>query len=170
MPKPIKIGDSVSILDENIKGTVLSVDGNEILIIDSDGFERTCQIEDLIIYDSELAIDSFMNHKLPTKTESNPKKNVSNPNVVDLHSKNSYLNKNEILKNQLAVFKTKLNLAINNRKPKITFIHGQGEGVLRKKIEQILIKNGISYGDAPYHEFGYGAMEVYITGIRKLIR
>jgi len=170
MSKKIKLGDSVSILDENIKGKVLAINGNEILIIDSDGFERTCQVKELIIYDSELAIDTFINAKLPEKKQSKQKKVVSNSNIIDLHSKNKYLNQNEILKNQLTVFKFQLNLAIRNRKPKTTFIHGEGEGILRKRIEKILAKNGITYSDAPYHEFGYGAIEVYLAGIRKIIR
>lgn len=169
MSKTIKIGDRVGILDENIKGVVQSVSGNKILIVDSDGFERTCQADELIVYDTVLAIDTFTNAKLPKKESIKQKKTVANPNIVDLHNKNSYLNKNEILKNQLSVFISHINGAIRSRKTKITFIHGEGEGVLRKRIEQMLSKNKITFSDAPYHEFGYGAIEIYLTGIQKVL-
>lgn len=170
MSKTIKTGDSVAILDENIKGKVLSVNENEILIMDSDGFERTCQVDELIVYDTALAIDTFTNAKLPEKESNKPKKAVSNPNIIDLHNKNTYLNKNEILKNQLSVFTSHINTAIRSRKAKITFIHGEGEGILRKRIEQMLSKNNITFSDAPYHEFGDGAIEIYLTGVKKVIR
>ena len=170
MSKTINIGDRVSLIDENVRGTVLSIDNNEVLIIDSDGFERLCQINELIVYDTNLALDSMRNTKLPKKTNPPRKKKVTNTNVVDLHSKNKFLNQNEILSHQLVVFKTQLNAAIRAHKPSIIFIHGEGAGILRKNIHQILTKNQISYGDGPYHEFGYGAIEVYLTGIRKLIK
>jgi len=168
MSQTIKIGTRVSLLDENIKGTISSINGNEIHIIDSDGFERICQRNELIIYDS--ALDSISNTKLPKRVINKPKKVTSNPSIIDLHSSNSYSNQNEILKNQLAVFTSHINRAISSRKQKVIFIHGEGEGILRKRLEQILSKNSIVYGDAPYHEFGYGAIEVYLSGINKLLK
>ncbi len=170
MSKTIKIGDHVAILDDNVKGVVQSVNGNEILIIDSDGFDRVCQADELIVYDTTLAIDTITNSKLPKKEIIKSKKTVANPNIIDLHSKNKFLNQNEILHKQLATFKSQLNAAVRARKPKITFIHGEGEGILRKRIEQMLSKNDITYSDAPYHEFGYGAIEIYLTGFRKTLR
>ena len=169
MSKSIKIGDRVSLLDENVKGTVLSITGDEIIFVDSDGFERLCQKKELIIYDTELILDSSSNTEFRKKKPFKQKKKVANPNVIDLHSKNKYINPNEILKNQLVVLKAHLNRGIRARQPKLIFIHGEGEGILRKNIEQLLFKNKISFSDAPYHEFGHGAIEVYLTGIRKLL-
>ncbi len=169
MSKPIKIGDRVSLLDENVKGTVFSISGDEIVIIDSDGFERLCQKNELIIYDTELILDSSSNTEFPKNKAFKQKKKVANPNVIDLHSKNKYVNPNEILNNQLTVFRAQLNRAIRARKPKLIFIHGEGEGILRKNIEQLLFKNKITSSDAPYHEFGHGAIEVYLTGVQKLV-
>lgn len=170
MTQTIKIGDHVSILDDNIKGIVSSINGNEILIIDSDGFERVCQRNELIVYDTELALDSITNTILPKIAKVPQKKKLTNLGVVDLHSKNSYLNQNEILKSQLAVFTSHINRAIGSHKQKIVFIHGEGEGVLRKRLEQILSKNKIPYTDAAYHEFGYGAIEVYLSGVNTIVR
>lgn len=170
MSKSIKIGDRVSLLDENVKGIVLSISGDEVDFIDSDGFERHCQKKELIIYDTELILDNSNNSHFAKNRPNKKKKKVANPNVIDLHSKNKYINPNEILSNQLSVFKTQLNSAIRARKPKVIFIHGEGEGILRKKIEQLLFKNKISFSDAPYHEFGRGGIEVYLTGVRNPLK
>ena len=47
----MKIGDKVSVLDEDISGEVTAISKNKITIIDSDGFEYQ-YLEKELVYDS----------------------------------------------------------------------------------------------------------------------
>lgn len=47
--------------------------------------------------------------------------------------------------------------------PKLVFIHGVGEGVLKSELEFLLSKyDGITFKEASYQKYGVGATEVYI--------
>ncbi|MDX5348997.1 MAG: DUF2027 domain-containing protein [Hymenobacteraceae bacterium] len=65
----------------------------------------------------------------------------------------------EILRTQLAVFQDNLDRAIAANMHEIIFIHGVGNGVLRKELHKLLSRNpSISYfEDAKKEKFGYGA-------------
>ncbi len=169
MSKQIRIGDQVSLIDEEIKGIITAINGNEISIEDTDGFERTYHLNELIVYDKKLADDTSLIWKDIDK-QSPEKVTNTKPDVIDLHNQNSYLPKNKILENQLKVFKTNLNKAIGKRAQEIVFIHGKGEGVLRASIEKILRKNAIKFRDASYQKYGQGAIAVYLTDVGIVVR
>ena len=167
----IKIGDTVSVLDENIKGVVVAVTEKTALLQDEYGFEREYEHSELVKYDSILAKDRTTISKHPIqKKKTNIQKEIKSAIVVDLHHKQSNAIKHTILEGQLRKFKSHLNKAIRNRIGIITFIPGVGEGVLRNSIESILNKNHIKYTNAPYHKYGNGAIEVHLTGIHKIIK
>lgn len=169
MPKQVKIGDQVSLIDEEIKGNVIAINGNEITIEDTDSFERVYHLNELIVYDKKLADDTSLSWKNIDK-KSPEKVTNTKLDVIDLHNNNSYLPKNKILDNQLKVFKTNLNKAIGKRAQEIVFIHGKGEGVLRSSIEKILRKNAIKFSNASYQKYGQGAIAVYLTGVGVVVR
>jgi DNA-nicking Smr family endonuclease len=54
--------------------------------------------------------------------------------------------------------------------PRVVFIHGVGQGVLRQEIRKILndYYPHCEFMDAPYHTYGYGATEVRIHPQRKM--
>ena len=86
---------------------------------------------------------------------------------VDLHIEafsHDYatMSNDEILNEQMAMFEKELDNAIINNAESIVFIHGVGNGILRKKIHQKLSKhNHIRfYEDAEKSKFGYGATKV----------
>jgi hypothetical protein len=87
---------------------------------------------------------------------------------VDLHieelvENTSGMSNFEILNIQLERFEKELDEAIEKNMKKIIFIHGVGNGRLRQEIASILRKTkGISYQDASYKEYGYGATQVNI--------
>jgi dsDNA-specific endonuclease/ATPase MutS2 len=59
--------------------------------------------------------------------------------------------------------KRHLEFAIRNRIPKIVFIHGVGEGVLKAELDFLFGRyDTISFQDANYQKYGLGATEVYI--------
>ncbi len=73
------------------------------------------------------------------------------------------MNNFEILNLQSETAKRHIEFAIRNRIPKIVFIHGVGEGILKSELDFLLGRyDNISFQDANYQKYGVGATEVYI--------
>ncbi len=70
----------------------------------------------------------------------------------------------EMLNFQLEKFREVMNKYKSSREKKIVFIHGKGDGVLRKAIIDELKKryNNCRYQDASFQEYGFGATMVTI--------
>ena len=69
----------------------------------------------------------------------------------------------DMLNLQLDTARRQLEFAIKKRIPKLGFIHGVGEGVLRQELETVLRRyNNVTFYDADYREYGLGATEVKI--------
>ena len=87
---------------------------------------------------------------------------------VDLHieklvKKFNHLTNFDILNIQMDTASGQLEFAIKNRIPKLVFIHGMGEGILKSELEYLLGRyNEITFQDANYRKYGLGATEVYI--------
>ncbi|MCC5938041.1 MAG: DUF2027 domain-containing protein [Lunatimonas sp.] len=110
--------------------------------------------------------------------ELNPKNAVDKPlrqqfsrpeREIDLHieklsSEHEFLSNSDKLKIQMEAFEKNLNYAIATGMDEITFIHGIGNGVLRKEIHRYLSQlNHINYfKDTHKSNFGYGATLVKI--------
>ncbi|MCK9218485.1 MAG: DUF2027 domain-containing protein [Bacteroidales bacterium] len=86
--------------------------------------------------------------------------------VIDLHIHElvedpANLEKSEILEFQKSYFLQCLDSAMVNHFSKVTFIHGVGNGVLRKVlIEELKKQEGLEYFDAPMSTYGVGALEI----------
>lgn len=82
-----------------------------------------------------------------------------------VHSQPDKLSNSEKMRLQLEVFEKNLNQAILSGMDEITFIHGLGNGVLRKEIHKRLSQLGnIKYfQDTQKDQWGYGATLVRIT-------
>lgn len=88
---------------------------------------------------------------------------------VDLHidellDSTAGLSNADMLQYQMEVFHKKLEENKNRKGQKIVFIHGKGEGVLRKEIEKELKSRYKNYyfQDASFREYGFGATMVTI--------
>lgn len=87
---------------------------------------------------------------------------------VDLHIEElvpstSGLSNYEMLNIQLERFEKELDFAISKNMKKIVFIHGVGNGRLKQEILSILkATKGITYHDASYKDYGFGATQVNI--------
>lgn len=83
--------------------------------------------------------------------------------IIDLHSEllpdSHNMPKVDILNHQLLVFEQKLDAAIATGMTEITFIHGNGSGVLKSEIQKKLSQHPhvAFYQDAQKSKFGYGA-------------
>ncbi|KVV16086.1 Smr/MutS family protein [Flavobacterium sp. TAB 87] len=174
-------GDKVEVLDEAIHGVVVSVKSNEVSIETSDGFMMTFFVNELIkSHDSNnllssiksVSIDSLSAEKEEPKRRSFVKEPKSKGEIpapeFDLHIEKLVPNKRgmsnyDILTLQSETAKRHIEFAIRNRIPKIVFIHGVGEGILKAELDFLLGRyDEIDFKDGNYQKYGLGATEVYI--------
>jgi len=178
--KTFNIGDTVSVLDEAVDGVVIAVKNNEITIETTDKFTMTYFVNELIKINksndlnnitksdtlSKINIDTQPVKKYNTLTFKSDKVERGVPEF-DLHIeklvKNSRgMSNYDILTIQTETAKRHVEFAMRNRIPKIVFIHGVGEGVLKAELDFMLNRyEGISFQDANYQKYGLGATEVY---------
>lgn len=168
MKKQIKKGSIVTSMDDHIRGIAQIVTDKTVTIFDEDGFERVYPINRIIVYDDTLDQTKVIPKIKDQPVKKQPNKLMEFP-VIDLHNTSPYLDKNDILPNQMRIFKMELNKAIGKVFERIIFVHGSGNGVLRHEIERILKRNNILFGDAPYHQYGQGAIEIYLPKTHKRI-
>ena len=176
----ISRGDKVSVLDEAVDGVVISVEKDQVTIETSDGFTMTYFVNELVKINNssnlEQSIRSFdLNKVKKEKEEPKPRsfekekkiKGEIPPPEFDLHIEKLVKNfkgmsNYDILTLQTETAKRHIEFAIKNRIPKIVFIHGVGEGVLKAELDFMLKRyENISFQDANYQKYGLGATEVY---------
>jgi dsDNA-specific endonuclease/ATPase MutS2 len=69
----------------------------------------------------------------------------------------------EMLSVQLERFEKELDKAIEAGMKKLIFIHGVGNGRLKREIQNILKSTpGVTFQDASYKHYGFGATQVNI--------
>lgn len=175
------IGDKVSVLDDDFSGVVVGFQKDQIVIETEDGFKMTYSANELLkehnnsdlnAFTSNQSISQVLKEKELPKKRSFIKEKKSRKDEfvleVDLHIEKLVPNKRgmsnfEILNLQMETAKGQLDFAIRNRMPKVVFIHGVGEGVLKAELDFLLGRyEGISFQDANYQKYGLGATEVYI--------
>ncbi|UOK41927.1 MULTISPECIES: Smr/MutS family protein [Flavobacterium] len=175
------IGDKVSVLDDDFTGVVVGFQKDQILIETEDGFKmayaanelvKEQNINDLNSFTSNQSISQVLKEKeLPQKRSFVKEKKSRKDEFVlevDLHIEKLVPSKRgmsnfDILNLQMETAKGQLDFAIRNRMPKVVFIHGVGEGVLKAELDFLLGRyDGISFQDANYQKYGLGATEVYI--------
>lgn len=173
-------GDIVSVLDEAINGKIIAINGTQITIETEDGFIMNFYSNELVkINESSNLMDSIkrinVEEIIKEKTIPTPrsfvkdrkeKREVGVPEF-DLHIEKLVPNKRgmsnyDILNLQAETAKRHIEFAIRNRIPKIVFIHGVGEGVLKAELDFLLGRyDNIVFQDANYQKYGLGATEVY---------
>ncbi len=177
-----EINDTIAVLDDDLSGIITNIDGSEVTVATTNGFELKFQSNELVkIHDPRMMIRSLFSSKSlesvlsekETKKRQNPPKVSSKERAqpameVDLHInqlvKNSRgMQNHEMLNLQIETAKRRLEFAIQNRIQRIVFIHGVGEGVLKLELEYLFKRyEGLKYYDANYQKYGQGATEVYI--------
>ena len=176
-----KPGDEVAVLDDSFSGRVKSVKGGKVIIETPEGFElefnenellKTSRANDLSSFISSQSLSLSQKDKEQPKKRSFVKEKRSRKDdfvlEVDLHIEKLVPNKRgmsnyDILTLQADTAKRQLEFAIKNRMPKIVFIHGVGEGVLKAELDFLLGRyDNVSFRDADYQKYGLGATEVYI--------
>lgn len=173
-------GDKVSVLDDNINGVVIKIISNQVTIDTDEGFELTFNEKELILIKSSgdlmnnIAMTNFSSVKKEKEIPAarsfvKEKKSKKDEFVleIDLHIEKLVPNKKgmnnyDILTLQMDTAKRQLEFAMRNRIPKIVFIHGVGEGVLKAELDFFLGRyDNLTFQDANYQKYGLGATEVY---------
>jgi hypothetical protein len=175
-----KIGDQVAAIDEDVKGLIIAIKKDHIEIETSDGFVMAFQQNELILdqtnpdfhsFFSKEKVNSALKEKKDIQKSSSPKLKKSRKDdylmEVDLHieklvpSKKG-MNNYDILNLQLETAKRQLEFALKNRIPRVVFIHGVGEGVLKYELDSLFKRfDNISVQEANFQKYGFGATEVY---------
>lgn len=174
-----RVGDKVAVLDDDMDGIVVSVDDKTIAITTTDGFVLKFKPNELVRISeeqSEIAKKVIVSDHLSMKSEYRKKgkaskkkrtKDIASAMEVDLHIQKLVkstrgMDNYDILSLQMDTAKYKLEFAIKNRIPRIVFIHGVGEGVLKNELNFLLNRYPVSISEASYQKYGMGATEVYI--------
>jgi len=176
----MKIGDKVSILDDDIKGVVSAIENDAVVVLTDDGFEVQYFKNELVVIDNKLSKSDFMSQpvseilnekesdKIKKKSRVRRNKKTIPPMEIDLHIHQliqdcSHLSSHEKLTIQLEAVKNRLAFAFQKKIQRIVFIHGIGEGVLREELHYLLKRyDNIDFYDADFQKYGVGATEVYV--------
>ena len=132
--------------------------------------EKDKVVRPFVIDDKQLKANMYGQEKQPqSRPLVTPARKPGDPVVVDLHASELLettqgLSPSDILNHQIDVFRKTLKDYEKQRGTKIIFIHGKGEGVLRKALVNELQYRykSYSYQDASFQEYGYGATQVTI--------
>lgn len=138
----MKIGDKISVVDEDLKGTVTSFDQYMVVFKDEFGFTHTYPKKSLVLQNADLY------NEFSTIQKDEPRKIVSKKHnkkhlVLDLHFENLVSNPFDYESfERLLIQKEKLLEVINfcrkNRLRKLEIIHGIGDGTLQRMVLDVL--------------------------------
>ena len=138
----MRIGDQISVLDENLSGIITSVNGNIVVFKDEYGFTYQYPKEKLVPKNASIYENIEVIRKAePRKVIS--KKHDKNPLILDLHFHNLVKNPTDYDSfERLFIQKEKLIETISfcrkNHLKRLEIVHGIGDGVLQKMVWDIL--------------------------------
>lgn len=153
----MKIGDRVSVIDDDVRGTVTSVHGDWVVVKDEFGFTHRYDKKALVVYEVSL-YDEVKTVPKKDSQKPNARKNLKPHPVLDLHFEKLVENPTDydsverlfIQKEKLI---EKIEFCRKNRIRKLEIIHGIGDGVLQKMVHDYLSgQMNIEFED---HEFFY---------------
>tara|TARA_B110000003_G_scaffold276576_1_gene324079 strand:- start:11946 stop:12494 length:549 start_codon:yes stop_codon:yes gene_type:complete len=173
-----KIGDQVAVLDDVLKGVVVSINNQVVDLRGIDGMIYQFNKSELVVIEQDqYKISKYLdinNTLLEDKIKSQKtKKNIFKKDKkevileIDLHinklvKSSKGMNNFEILSFQLDTAKRKIEFSIDKRISKIIFIHGVGTGVLKTELHSLFFRYPVKFYDASYKKYGLGATEVHI--------
>lgn len=169
MKKGFEIGDKVSLIDENLNGTIKAIADNSVLVAIEDGFDLEVNLMQIVPYRKlDFSMPNINNLKREKNDNPKPKKASKSSkkktyiefdlHIDKLHPNWKTLDKSNYLNYQISAAQGKLDFAIKKRIPHFVFIHGVGEGVLKQELHTVLGRyDFLIFEDAPYYKYGLGA-------------
>ncbi|MDO6675974.1 DNA mismatch repair protein MutS [Tenacibaculum sp. 1B UA] len=175
----LEIGNKVAVIDANIRGVVVKLNGDNVFVLDDEGMEYCFTKKELVkveVDQNELSKYSDINNPmLKAKIQSKEKKKKTSfvkdkkevIMEVDLHAEKLVkstrgMDNFDILSLQINTAKHKLEYCISKKISKLVLIHGIGDGVLKTELKYLLNNYPVKYYDASYQKYGQGATEVYV--------
>lgn len=179
----IKLGDRLQHLDEMLEGTVVEIRPNTAVLRASDGFDYEFSYRELVWAPGSQDQDMMQNSRVDIdiqekegsgrkKTSTKRKKGQAPIPEYDLHiekliDRHLGMTNAEILEHQLGYARQKIEAGIRSKTPRIVFIHGVGEGVLRHELIRLCHRyDQLDPKDADPRRYGQGATLVYIRQVK----
>ena len=177
-----KVGDEVTVLDEDLSGIVKAIKQGTVTIETEDGFDLEFSESEVIKINSStnLRQEAFSNtsakdiisekesYKKKRSIGLKPKERTQPAMEVDLHihqltNSTRGMTNHDMLTLQLDTAKRQLEFAIRKKIQRVVFIHGVGDGVLKLELQYLFGRyDNVKYYDANLQKYGLGATEVYI--------
>lgn len=161
----MKIGDSISYLNENKTGIVVAINKNLVEILDEYGFTEEVAPNEIVLRDDSL-YSKISTEKKDESTKIKSKKKSTATRTLDLHFHLLVKNPNahsaqarlEIQKENLLEM---LEYCRKNPIKKLNIIHGIGDGILQTMVFDVLNGfAGIEYEDQNIFHQSSGNVEV----------
>lgn len=173
----VAIGDVVEVIDESIKGKVTKITAQGVCVETTEGLLLTFSPQELVKIDENASLHYHRMTGITPKEEKNTKtatlkgkktkKKVAPAMEVDLHIEKLVatprgMTNYDILTTQIEEAKHQLEFAIKRGIPRIVFIHGVGEGVLKAELETLFARySNLIYQDADYARYGIGLQKCF---------
>lgn len=138
----MKVGDSISYLNEDKKGTIISFIKDKVKILDEHGFSETVDLNEIVLRDADFYAKISTEIKEESSTIKS-KKNSTIEKVLDLHFhllvKNpSAYSPQARLQIQRENLLDMLEYCRKNPIKKLNVIHGIGDGTLQNMVFDVL--------------------------------
>ena len=138
----MKIGDLVSVVDDNLKGKIISLKGQQVTIEDEHGFPYDYHPSELVVQQVEI-YNAIQTVRKEESSKPVSKKHDKKPLVLDLHFDNLVQNPSdydsfERLFTQKEKLLHILDYCRKNNLKKLEIIHGIGDGVLQQMVHEVL--------------------------------
>lgn len=153
----MKVGDLVSIIDEDFRGKIIALKGNSAIIEDEHGFEHEVEIKKLVPQNHSI-YDGIKIEKKQETFSKNSQKNKISERVLDLHFEKLVKNPHDFepwerLMIQKENLIENLEFCRQNFIKKLTVIHGIGDGILQEMVYDVL--RGFAGIEFEEHDFFY---------------
>ena len=138
----MKIGDLVSVVDDNLKGKITMMKGTKVTIEDEHGFPYEYESNQLVLENAEIynQLTTVQKEELYKPIS---KKHDKKPFILDLHFEHLVKNPKDYNSfERLFIQKEKLLSTLDycrkNNLKKLEIIHGIGDGVLQQMVHEVL--------------------------------
>lgn len=166
----MKIGDKVSVLDEDLVGVIVSI-GDNVVVQDQYGFEYSVKKEKVITRDEDLYKKTITTKKEEIEIVHVSKKHNHKMPVLDLHFDKLVKNPQDFsswerLMIQKETLIDRLDFCRQNNIKSLEIIYGIGDGILQKMVFEVLS----GYADLEFedHDFFYNQTGfIYVFFIKK---
>lgn len=178
-----EIGSKVTVIDEDLSGTVIRLGNNWLEFNCEDGFTYRYPKSAVYAHSSDGIKFIPHDHQVELKEEDHPSrisglKTIafnSSKSIFDLHLEELLpdripTQREVALKIQLDYAEAVLNKAIRLRVKQLVFIHGMGQGILRDELRSMMRSKfpNVEFFDGDYQKYGQGATEVILHGLGSL--